>query len=212
MTPLGSVIRVLVLEDDKGTRQALAVLLDGSPGFACAGAVATAESALRHLATAPPDLVLVDLELPGLGGADFCAASRRRFPQVELLVLTMHDEAEWVFPALEAGASGYVLKGTPPAKVLEAVAEVHAGGSFMSGPVARLVMQRFRRPAPAGSAVETLSPREREVLELLAQGLRYAEIAARLHLSVRTINSHLRRIYDKLHVHSAAGAVGKISQ
>ncbi len=202
-------MRVLVLEDDQGTREALAALVGGSPGFACVGAHPNAESALRAIPAQKPSVILVDLELPGISGIEFIRASRQRFASVELLVLTVHAEAEWVFPALEAGASGYLVKGTAPAKLLEAVAEVHAGGALMSSQVARLVLKSFRREGPPQDGRERLSPREIEVLEALAQGMCYEEIAAHLGISPRTVNTHLHRIYAKLHVHSAAGAVGK---
>jgi DNA-binding NarL/FixJ family response regulator len=208
--PQAQTIRVLVTEDDPKVRHGLVALLEGSPGFACAGACDTAELALRQIPVAHPDLILVDLELPGLSGTEFLATCRQRFPKIELLVLTIHDAAEWVFPALAAGASGYVVKGTPPARLLEAIAEVLSGGSFMSGSIARLVLKAFRvapgpKPPPA-----TLSPREQEVLARLAQGLKHAEIATELGISQRTVNTHLYHIYEKLHVHSAAGAVGKM--
>ena len=210
--PPASPIRVLVLEDTPKTRDGLVALLDGSPGFTCAGAHATGELALRQIPRQKPEVILVDLELepPGMSGTEFLGVCRRRFPEVELLVLTCHDVAEWVFPALEAGASGYVVKGTPPARLLEAIAEVHAGGSFMSGAVARLVLKRFQAAPGRQAAGEPLSPREQEVLNLLAKGLRYAGIAAQLGIAQRTVNTHLHHIYEKLHVHSAAGAVGRL--
>jgi len=199
----------MVLDDDQGTREALAALLSGSVGFTCVGAHQNAESALRAIPGEKPGVILADLELPGINGIEFIRASRDRFPSVELLVLTVHAEAEWVFPALEAGASGYLVKGTAPAKLLDAVAEVHAGGALMSSQVARLVLRSFRREGPTREWRERLSPREIEVLEALAQGMCYEEIAAHLGISPRTVNTHLHRIYAKLHVRSAAGAVGK---
>jgi DNA-binding NarL/FixJ family response regulator len=204
-----AVIRVIVVEDDQKIRESLAALLEGSPGFACAGKFATAESALSVIKQKTPDLILVDLELPGMSGTEFLRTCRLRFPRIELLVLTMHSEASWIFPALEAGASGYIVKGTSPANLLDAITEVHSGGSFMSSQVARLVMKSFQKPA-SGAADGSLSPRENEVLRLLSKGMRYAEIAAELGISPRTVNTHLHRIYEKLHVHSAAGAVGKV--
>jgi DNA-binding NarL/FixJ family response regulator len=210
MTDSPSSIRVLVVEDNAKVRNALAALLDGSPGFTCAGACESAEAALRRIPTAKPDLILVDLELPGQSGTELLRICRSRFPGVELLVLTVHDEADWVFPALAAGASGYVIKGTAPAKLLEAISEVRAGGSFMSGCVARRVLRSFQLdPAPRPGAA-SLSPRELDVLARLARGLKHAEIAAELGISRRTVNTHLYHIYEKLHVHSAAGAVGKM--
>jgi DNA-binding NarL/FixJ family response regulator len=205
-----SKIRVMVVEDDAGTRNALAALLGGSPGFCCVGAHRSATVALERIAHESPQVILVDLELPGMSGVEFLSACRHRFPAVELLVLTVHDSAPWIFPALEAGASSYVLKGTPPTKLLEAIAEVRGGGSFMSGQVARLVLQQFRRRPAVRVGDEVLSPRELEVLQLLARGLHYAEIAKELGISQRTVNTHLHRVYGKLHVHSAAGAVGKL--
>jgi DNA-binding NarL/FixJ family response regulator len=203
-------IRVLVLEDARKTRAALVALLEGSPGFACAGASETAEAALRQVPVGKPDVVLVDLELPGMTGTEFLRTCRRRFPGVGLLVLTLHDDASWVFPALAAGACGYVVKGTPPAQLLEAIMEVHAGRSWMSGQVARLVLKSFHHEPSLAQGEEALSPREREVLGLLARGLRHAEIAAQLGIAPRTVNTHISHIYAKLHVHSAAGAVGKL--
>jgi len=204
-----SPIRALVLEDARKTRNALVALLDGTPGFTCVGACETAAIALRHIPLAKPDVVLADLELPGMTGTEFLAVSRRRFPELAQLVLTVHDSPEWVFPALAAGACGYVVKGTPPAKLIEAIIEAREGRSWMSGQVARLVLESFRRQPSRAPASPPLSPREIEVLESLTQGRRYAEIAAHLGISQRTVNTHLYNIYEKLHVHSAAGAVGK---
>jgi DNA-binding NarL/FixJ family response regulator len=190
----------------------LAVLLNGTPGFVCAGAFGSGAALLENLAGAEPSVVLVDLELPGMGGVEFIRACRAEHPEVGLLVLTVHDEAEWVFPALAAGASGYVVKGTPPVKLLDAIAEVAGGGASMSGPIARLVLRRLRQTEDAGGGLEELSPRETEVLRCLSQGLRYDEIAVRLSVSARTVNSHLQRVYRKLHVHSATAAVARLHQ
>lgn len=203
-------IAVLVLEDQPKLRQSLALLLDGSPGFACVGACADANAALKSVARTKPDVVTVDLELPGTSGTEFLRECRRRFPGTELLVLTVHDQPQWVFPALAAGASGYLLKGTPPAKLLEAITEIHAGSSWMSGPVARLVLESFQVPASEPATAEPLSRREQEVMALLARGLRYVDIAHALSISRRTVNTHLYHVYRKLHVHSAAGAVGRL--
>lgn len=203
-------IRVLVLEDNRRTRDALVALLEGTPGFTCVAACETAETALRKMSSARPHVLLVDLELSGMTGAEFLTNCHQRFPKVAPLILTVHDTAEWVFPALAARDYGYVVKGTPPTKLFEAIVEVHEGRSWMSGQVARLVLRfihhRLRPPSPC----ERLSEREREVLELLAQGLRYADIACRLGIARRTVNIHINNIYTKLHVHSAAGAVGKL--
>jgi DNA-binding NarL/FixJ family response regulator len=157
-----------------------------------------------------PDLVLVDLELnQGPNGIEFLRTCRRRFPEVELLVLTIHDEAEWLFPALAAGASGYVIKGLANEKLLEAIMEVRQGGSFMSSSVARRMLDVFRRINQDQTQLDGLTTRETEVLRHLARGLRYDEIAAELKIGARTVNTHLHHIYRKLHVHSATGAVAR---
>ncbi len=210
MTAQDDTIRVGVLEDNVNLRNALGALLAGSPGFALAGAHPTAEAALRAIPREQPHVMLVDLELPGINGIEFLRTCRRRFPELECLVLTVHDTAKWVFPALAAGASGYLVKGLAPARLLEAIVEVRQGGASMTSQVARLVLGTFRRQPGAGADLDTLTLREREILELLAQGLRYDEIGARLFVSKRTVNTHLHHIYRKLHVHSATGAVARL--
>lgn len=204
------VIRIIILEDAANVRNALVALFDGTPGFACVGAYDTAQLALRGVARERPRVALVDLELPGSSGTEFVRQCRRQYPELGLLVLTVHDGARWVFPALEAGAVGYVVKGTPPARLIEAVAEVSEGRSFMSRTVARLVLDRMHRQAGSAADLRELTPRERELLTLLAKGLTYVEIANQLGIAPRTVNSHVTHIYEKLHVHSAAGAVGRL--
>lgn len=204
------IVRVMVVEDHRGTREALAVLLAGTPGYACVGAFGSAALALEELGRLGPQVVLVDLELPGMGGVEFVRRCRERYPAVELVVLTIHDEAERVMPALEAGAGGYLVKGLPPAKLLEAITEVALGGAPMSGSVARMVLQAMRKPSMEAGGLAALTAREVEVLRGLGAGLRYGEIAGRLGLSPRTVNSHLQRVYRKLRVHSATGAVAQL--
>lgn len=203
-------IAVMVLEDDAGTRNALGALLNGSPGFVCTGLYATARAALSRIPVEKPDVILVDLDLPGMSGVEFLRACRPRHPGIQLVVLTIHDAPEYVFPALQAGATGYLVKGTPPARLLEVVAEVAGGGSWMSGQIARLVLGALQAPPARAGELAALTGRELEVLESLSGGLRYDEIANRLGVSARTVNTHLQHIYRKLHVHSAAGAVAKL--
>jgi DNA-binding NarL/FixJ family response regulator len=203
-------IRVMVVEDDPGTRNALAALLSGSPGFTCAGAYRSARLALERLAVDQPRVILVDLEMPGMEGVEFLGHVRERHPEIECLVLTVHSEPDFVFPALAAGATGYLVKGVAPAKLLEAIEEVATGGASMSAQIARMVMRTFRKTPAREDDLAALSEREAEVLHLLGQGLSYEEIAAQLHLSKGTINSHLQRIYRKLQVHSATGAVARL--
>lgn len=204
---------VMVLEDHAGTRHALGALFQGSPGFACTGTYATARAALRQIPSERPDVVLVDLDLPDLSGVEFIRACRPRHPAIQHVVLSIHDAPDYVFPALQAGATGYLVKGTPPVRLLEAVAAVAAGGSWMSSQIARLVLRTLQVPdAPAADRLGDLTRREFEVLQRLSSGLRYDEIAACLGVSTRTVSSHLQNVYRKLHVHSAAGAVAKLLQ
>ena len=210
MPPVNDDIRVMVVEDHAETRRTLAALLQGSPGFTCTGAHPSAETALTRIHAELPRVILVDLELRGMSGVEFLSLCRSRFPEVEPVVLTMHDESEWIFPALEAGATGYLVKGTPAARILEAIAEVASGGSWMSGQIARRVLKTFQRPADDVQVLATLSGREREVLESLARGMRYDEIALQLGVSARTVNAHLQHIYRKLHVHSATAAIARL--
>lgn len=202
-------LRIALVEDDERTRAYLAALVAGSPGLACVGRYANAEIALRQIPTDQPHVLLVDLALPGLGGVDLIRSLRARESCPELLVLTIHDEAEYLFPALAAGASGYLIKGTPPARIVEAIAEVHAGQSPMSGAVARKVVEVFQRPAPDATHAEPLTTREHEVLALLARGAARKQIAAELDISEGTVNAHVFHIYRKLHVHAATAAVAK---
>lgn len=202
----------MVVEDAAGTRNALNSLLQGSPGFLCTGTHGTARVALARIAVEQPQVILVDLELGGMSGVQFIRTCRERHSEIKLVVLTTHGEADYVFPALQAGASGYLMKGTPPVRLLEALSEIAAGGAWMSGQIARLVLRNIEKPITPAADRVTLSPREQEVMGLLAQGLRYEEIALRLFVSARTVNTHLQRIYRKLHVHSATAAISKLSQ
>lgn len=209
MSGHAKVIRVMVLDDQPGPRESMAAILNGSPGFTCVGAHPNGAVALCRIPIEQPDVILVDLEMPGMSGTQFIGTCRSRFAEVELLVLTLHDEARWVFPALSAGASGYLVKDTPVVKILDAIETLAAGGSFMSSQVARLVLKRFQGEPLTEDNPAKLSPRENEVLELLSKGLRYDEIAENLGIKPRTVNTHLQRAYSKLHVHSGPGAVSK---
>lgn len=198
-------LRVAVVEDDAGIRKSLCDLLDGAPGFTCVAAFSSVEDAAAHF-DGGADVVLMDIGLPGLSGIEGVGLLRARHPAVPIVMLTVFDDPERVFEALKAGAVGYLLKRTPPAELLAALEDVRAGGAPMSGSVARNVVESFRLPASpeAGAA---LSAREREVLALLAQGYRYREVAEALFVSPETVRTHIRRIYEKLHVRSRAEAV-----
>lgn len=199
-------IRVFIIEDLDPIREAYEVLLSWTPGFACVGVAASAEAALEAGVDRLPDVCLLDIGLPGMSGLEALARLREQWPAAEFLVLTVFDDPDRVFEALKAGASGYLVKTTPPADVLDAIRELHAGGAPMSASIARKVVGAFRRPDPAS---EGLTPREREVLDHLVAGETVRQIAEALFVSPTTVAFHVRQIYEKLHVHSRAEAVAR---
>lgn len=202
-------IRVGLVEDNNELRKSLVELLNSAPGFTCTGAYSDGKKALEALRLLTPDVLLVDLELPGMSGSDLIAEVKAKWPKVEILVLTIHDEPEFIFGALEAGASGYLVKTTSDSELLQAITDVVRGCSPMSGPIARLVIRAFHRRNKNRRELAQLSVRESEILKLLANGLRYKEIADQLGISTRTVNTHLNTIYRKLHVNSRAEAAAK---
>ena len=203
-------IRVGIVEDDRSVRENLAVLIDQTPGFACAAACASAEEALKRLSDTAPDVVLMDIHLPGQSGIECVAGLRRLLPQTQVIMLTVEEDSEQVFESLKAGATGYLVKHVTPEEILEAVAEVHRGGAPMSSAVARQVVTAFRQPPRTGGLNESLTTREEEILRLLAQGNRSKEIAGQLAIGPGTVNTHVRHIYEKLHVRSRAEAVARL--
>jgi DNA-binding NarL/FixJ family response regulator len=206
-----STIAVAVLEDVDELRASLVALLTGYEGFSCAGAFATGEEALRRIPQLRPDVVLMDINLPGMSGITCAALLRPQIPDTPIMMLTVYEDDEMVFQALKAGAVGYLLKQTPPAKLLEAIREVYEGGAPMSNQIARRVIASFQNDPRQFAEDPCLSPREREILEYLAKGLRYKEIADSLFISTDTVRTHLRNIYQKLHVRSATEALNKVS-
>jgi len=197
-----------MVEDDQRIRESLAALLGEAPGLRWAGAFATAEEGLRELPRLRPDVVLLDINLPGISGIEAVARLRELLPDTAVLMLTVYEDADPIFRALQNGARGYLLKRTTPAKLLEAIAEAHEGGAPMSPQIARKVVQYFHRAAPA-PGLEKLTPREQEVLEHLARGYLYKEIASHLGIGTETVRSYLSSIYAKLHVHNRTEAVVK---
>jgi DNA-binding NarL/FixJ family response regulator len=202
-------IRVSIVEDDAGVRTSLAKLIDSSPGFRCVSKHATAESALQELPRIIPEVVLMDINLPGLNGVECVGRLKRLLPTTQVIMLTVYQNTDNIFNALAAGATGYLLKQTPPEELLSAIREVHGGGSPMSGHIARKVVQSLQKPALPPHDAERLSPREAEVLELLAKGYLYKEIAEKTGLTYATVHTHIRHIYEKLHVRSRTEAVAK---
>lgn len=202
-------IRVAIVEDDGSTREGLRFLIHGSPGYRCTGAWESVEDALSALAADVPDVLLMDINLPGMSGREGVRAVRERWPSIEVLILSVYGEQESVFESICNGAAGYLLKKTAPARLLEAIREAKEGGAPMSPEIARKVVTLFRR-TPRPEPVETrLTPRELQLLALLAEGHGYLEAADRLVVSVHTVRNYIRSIYEKLHVHSRSEAVSK---
>jgi len=205
-------IKVSIVEDDEQIREDLACLINGSDTAQCISTHHTAEDAIRQMASLSPDVVLMDINLPHMSGIDCTRKLKEFLPRVQILMLTMYDNSDQVFDCIMAGASGYLVKRTPPAKILEAIQEIFTGASPMTGRIARMMVEHFRQVKRSAPELENLSKREQEVLELLAKGYRYKEIADALTLGFDTVRSHLRNIYDKLHVHSRTEAVIKYLQ
>jgi DNA-binding NarL/FixJ family response regulator len=202
-------IRVALVEDQVRTREALAALIGGSPGFAVTGQYRSMEDAIAGIADQPPDVFLADIGLPGMSGIEGVRLLHPRFPGLPILMLTVHGDDDSIFAAVCAGACGYLLKETEPARLLEAIREVYSGGAPMSPEIARKVVMAFREARPAAQSEAELSPRQTGILQLLAEGHSYKTCADALDLSVDTVRFHVRRIYERLHVHSRSEAVWK---
>ena len=202
-------LTVAIVEDDAGIRDNLARLIDGAQGFRCLGVFATGEEALTRLPKLRPAVVLVDINLPRMSGIELVGALKAEHPALQFLMLTVYEDSTKIFQALTAGASGYLLKRVAPERLLEAIREVHQGGSPMSGSIARQVVQSFYRMGQAQEESANLSPREQEILQLLADSFLYKEIAERLGIGKETVRTHVRHIYDKLHVRTRTEAVVK---
>ena len=202
-------VKVAIVEDIREVREGLTMLINGTPGYRCAGSYRTMEEALARIGTERPDVVLTDIGLPGMSGIEGIRLLHERHPDLPLVALTVYDDQADVLDALCAGASGYLLKNTPPARLLESLREVLAGGAPMSPEVARRVVRIFREIRPPARADYRLTPQETELLKLLVEGHNYKTAASELGISVHTVSFHIQNIYGKLRVHSKSEAVAK---
>lgn len=207
------VVRVAIVEDDAGVREGLSFLIEGSPGLHCAGSFDRAEAFLDAQGAIRSAVVLMDIDLPGISGIEAVRRLRQRQRQQQtvplVMMLTVYGDDEQIFQSLAAGACGYLLKTTPPAQLVEAILSVARGGSPMSEAIARRVVASFREPSSKEVSLNALTQREGEVLDLLSRGLRYREIAERLHIGLETVRTHIRHIYDKLEVCTRTQAAAK---
>jgi len=206
---VNTAVRVAIIEDDRRIREGLSTLINGSPGYRCVMSFRSMENALATNWVEIPDVTLVDLGLPGMSGIEGLSILRQRYPTVGLLVLTVSEDDDRIFRALCAGASGYLLKKTPPAKLLDGLADVLAGGAPMSPEIARRVIALFRQVRPPERVDYDLTPHEVRLLKLLVEGHNYQSASVELGVSFSTINFHMQNIYAKLQVHSKSEAVVK---
>jgi DNA-binding NarL/FixJ family response regulator len=205
-------IKVAIVEDNRTVRDGLKFLIGHSPGCECVRGWATAEEALEQVERVRPDVVLMDIGLPGMSGIDCITQIKKLLPKIQILMLTVFEDDDRVFQSLTAGASGYLLKKSDPTQVIAAIEDIHRGGSPMSSQIARRVVAFFQKPQSDHRQVDGLSPREQEILTLLAKGFLYKEIAESLGISVETVRTHIRNLYEKLHVRSRMEAVNKARQ
>jgi len=202
-------IRVSIVEDNEQLRGTLARLINRADGFTCMSQYATAEAALEGLLKEHPEVVLMDINLPGINGVECVRRLKQSAPEISAVMLTAYEDTENIFNALAAGANGYLLKRAPRAELLDAIREVHRGGSPMTTHIARKVVQSFQRTEPALPPGQALSAREQEVLDHLSKGFLYKEIAEKMGISYETVHTYIRRIYEKLQVRTRTEAVAK---
>jgi DNA-binding NarL/FixJ family response regulator len=200
---------VIVVEDDMGLQGQLLKIIKGASDINCVGAYSSAEEALPEILANKPDVVLMDIKLPRMSGIDCVAEIKKSNPGIQVIMVTVYEDSERIFRALKAGANGYLVKSGPPKQLLEAIRDVHGGGSPMSSHIARKVVDHFHLLGPSTVQGENLSPREREVLDLLASGLLYKEIASQLNIGITTARTHIINICEKLHVRNRVEAVAK---
>jgi len=205
-------ITVSIVDDEKELCESIATFVNGAPGFRCVSMYHSGEAALEHLPKDQPDVVLMDINMSGISGIECAGRLKALMPQIQIMMLTVYEDTDQIFKALSAGASGYMLKRLTPGKLLEAIQDVHGGGSPMSSSIARKVVGSFQRSNPVGAEKVSFTSREQMVLDCFAKGMTYKQTADHLTISIDTIRTYVRRIYEKLHVQSATEAVAKYMQ
>jgi DNA-binding NarL/FixJ family response regulator len=200
---------VVVVEDDRGLREQLVQILDTAADIKCVGAFTSGESALPEILKRKPDVVLMDIKLPGMSGIQCVAEIKKVIPAMQIIMVTIYEDSERIFRALKAGADGYLVKSSPPDQLLKAIRDAYQGGAPISSHIARKVVQHFHLLGPSRQEAENLSPREHQVLDLLAMGFIYKEIGSKLDIDPETVRSHVKNICQKMHVRSRVEAVAK---
>src|SRR6188768_2872054 len=203
-------IKIVIFEDNRSLREGLAAMIGGTPGFNCAGAFPNCNNLLKNIEHTKPDVVLMDIEMPGMNGIEAVSIIKEEYPNIKILMETIFDDDEKIFSSICAGAEGYILKHTPPAEIMEAIKEIYEGGSPMTPSIANRVLKMMRdRPDPRSKESFDLSDREKEILTCLVKGMSYKMVADCCYISIETVNVHIKNIYKKLHVHSKSEAVAK---
>ena len=207
--PEAKCIKVAIIEDDRSIREGLALLIGGSPGYECVGTFSSVEEAMAARRTPEPNVFLLDIHLPGVPGSDGVKLLKQKHPAAQVVMLTIYGDQDRIFESICNGACGYLLKKTPPAKLLESIREAHDGGAPMSPEVARKVVELFQATGPPERTEHDLTPQEVRLLGLLAEGYSYQGCANRLKITINTVRNYIRSIYEKLHVHTKSEAVSK---
>jgi DNA-binding NarL/FixJ family response regulator len=200
---------VIVVEDDRGLREQLIKIIGTASDMQCVGAFASAEEALPEISKKTPEVILMDIKLPAMSGIECLTIVKKFAPTVQIIMVTVYEDSERIFQALKAGASGYIIKSSPPEELIGAIRDVYNGGAPMSGPIALKVVQHFHKMGPSSQEAENLSPKERQVLDLLAMGFIYKEIGIKLNIGSETVRTYVKKICQKLHVRSRIEAVAK---
>jgi DNA-binding NarL/FixJ family response regulator len=203
-------IKVLIYEDDYTFRETLCILVNGTDGYELKNAFENCDHIEDHLKKFQPDVILMDINMPGIGGLEGLRIVRGISPSTQVLMCTIFDDNENIFKAICNGANGYILKKSPPSKIIEAIKEVHEGGAPITSSIARKILELFPKVPARSTEIDKLAKREQEILQLLMKGYSYKMIAAELNISIETVRTHIKRIYEKLHVHSAQEAIAKI--